>query len=64
MNGDVSLADEPHFVDSESKQYPNQSIINKDDRNSYHHLFELNEALCEENERLRDHMESMIRMVQ
>ena len=28
------------------------------------HVFELNEALSEENERLRDHMESMILMVQ
>ena len=51
VNGDGSLADEPRFVDTESKEYHN-------------HLIELNEALSEENERLRDHMESMIRMVQ
>ena len=51
MNGDGSLADEPRFVDTESKEHHN-------------HLIELNEALSEENERLRDHMESMIRMVQ
>ena len=46
----------PQFVDDQTQIHQNCPKCE--------HVMELNEALQEENERLRDHMESMILMVQ
>lgn len=52
-----SLQDAPQMIDPEDVDY-NQSCP------KCVHVVDLNEALIEENERLRDHMESMIVLVQ